>query len=77
MYEGATYVLDIATKVKGFVPLKQSDLTYTIGTTKLGNLKMNLLDDQLKKMRVGETKTFEFKVELDNTYANYWKIGSD
>ena len=47
---------------------------YTIGTTQLGNLKSDELDQHLKTMKVGDDKLLTLTVRLTDSHTHWrWK----
>ena len=47
------------------------EVNYTIGTTQLGNLKSDELDQHLKQMKVGDEKELTLTARLTDS-ATYW-----
>ncbi len=45
---------------------------YTIGTTQLGNLKSDELDQHLKQMKAGDYKRFKLTARLTES-STYWR----
>ena len=65
---GETYKLLIAPPHYGWV----YSVDYTIGTTKLGNLKSDELDQHLKQMKTGDGEYLKLTARLTNDYATHW-----